>query len=141
MPSDTPAGEVPIMRRDRRLKPRGTLRLHQDHLAWLEESLANQHPCRDQGRTVIVTHHGPHRAVAGDIDTLSAAFHSDMSDLLIQRRPDAWFYGHSHRRLRAKIHATDVRNVSVGYAGELINESISYLLEACSWKSYKSAPK
>lgn len=131
LPSDTPACEVPIMRRDRRLKPRETLRVHQDHRAWLEKSLANQHPCGYQGRAVIVTHHGPHRAVADDIDTLSAAFHSNMSDLLIQHRPDAWFFGHSHRRLRAKIHATDVRNVSVGYAVDLINESISYLREAC----------
>jgi len=137
LPSGTPASEVPIMRRDRRLKPRETLRVHQDHRAWLSNCLANPHPSGSNGRTVIVTHHGPHRAVAGDIDTLSAAFHSDMSDVLIQYRPDAWFFGHSHRRLRAKIHATDVRNVSIGYAGELINESISYLREASFWKSHR----
>ncbi|WP_106746157.1 metallophosphoesterase [Yoonia maritima] len=135
LPYGIPASEVPIMRRDRRLKPRETLRVHLDHRAWLEEKLADQHPCGDQGRTVIVTHHGPHRAVAGYIDALSAAFHSDMSDLIVRHRPDAWFFGHSHRRLRAKVLGTDIRNVSVGYAGELIDESISYLREACLWKS------
>jgi len=114
LPSGTPESEVPIMRRDRRLKPRETLRVHQDHRLWLEEKLADQHPCGDQGSTVIVTHHGPHKAVAGDIDTLSAAFHSDMS---------------------AKVHGTDIRNVSIGYAGELIDESVSYLRDACFWKT------
>lgn len=140
LPTGIPASDVPILRRDRRLKPRETLRVHQDHRLWLEESLANQHPSGDQGRTVIVTHHGPHRAVAGDINTLSAAFHSDMSDLLVEHRPDAWFFGHSHRRLRATIYGTDITNVSVGYAGELIDESSSYLREACLWESQPATP-
>lgn len=141
LPSTAAVNEVPIMRRDRRLKPRETLRVHLDHRLWLEEKLADQHLCGDQGSTVIVTHHGPHPETAGDIDTLSAAFHSNMSDLLLQHRPDAWFFGHSHRRLRARIHGTDVRNVSVGYAGELINESSSYLREACLWKGKLVKPK
>jgi predicted phosphodiesterase len=94
---------IPIMRLKRRLKPRETLRVHQDHRAWLTRSLASQHPAGTRGKTVVVTHHGPHPAVAGEIDTLSAAFHSDMSDLLIQQQPDAWFFGHSHRRLRTKV--------------------------------------
>lgn len=135
LPSGIPTSEMSIMRRDRRLEPRETLRVHQDHRLWLEEKLADQHPCGDQGRTVIVTPHRPHSAVAGEIISLSAAFHSDMSDLLIQYRLDAWFFGHSHRRLRAEIHGTDIRNVTVRYAGELIDDSISYLREACLWKS------
>lgn len=126
---------IPIMRPERRLKPRETLLVHQDHRAWLTRSLADQHPMGACGKTVVITHHGPHRAVAGEIDTLSAAFHSDMSDLLIQYRPNAWFFGHSHRRLRTKVYGTDIRNVSVGYAGELIDESFSYLRETCVWKS------
>ncbi len=130
-----PIDSIPIMRRERRLKPREVLRVHQDHRAWLADSLASQHPIGSHGKTIVVTHHGPHPAVAGKIDTISAAFHSDMSDLLIQHRPNAWFFGHSHRRLRAKIHGTDIRNVSVGYAGELIDVSVSYLREACLWKS------
>lgn len=126
---------IPIMRLERRLKPREILRVHQDHRAWLTRSLASQHPAEANGKTVVVTHHGPHPAVAGEIDALSAAFHSDMSDLIIQHQPDVWFFGHSHRRLRAKVHGTDIRNVSIGYAGELIDESVSYLREACFWKS------
>ncbi|WP_106745078.1 metallophosphoesterase [Yoonia maritima] len=137
----TPADRIPIMRRERRLEPREILRVHQDHRAWLADNLANPHPSGSNGRTVIITHHGPHLAVAGEIDTLSAAFHSDMSDLIIQYRPDAWFFAHSHRRLRAKIYGTDIRNVSVGYAGELIDESVSYLREAVLWKSYSATVK
>lgn len=126
---------IPIMRPERRLRPRETLRVHQDHRAWLRRSLASQHPMGSHGKTVVVTHHGPHPAVAGEIDTLSAAFHSDLGDLLIQYRPDSWFFGHSHRRLRANIQGTDIRNVSIGYAGELIDQSASYLRETCVWKS------
>jgi hypothetical protein len=55
--------------------------------------------------------------------------------LLTQHRVDAWFFGHSHRRLRASIHGSDIRNVSIGYAGELIDEPISYLRDACLWKA------
>ena len=130
-----PIDSTPIMHRERRLKPREILRVHRDHRSWLTRSLASPHPTGPDGKTVVVTHHGPHPAVAGEIDTLSAAFHSDMSDLLIQYRPDAWFFGHSHRRLRAKVHGTDIRNVSIGYAGELIDESISYLRDACLWEA------
>lgn len=91
-----PEADIPIMRLERRLKPREILRVHQDHRAWLTHSFASQHPAGAHGKTVVVTNHGPHPAVAGEIDTLSAAFHSDMSDLLIQYRPDAWFFGNSH---------------------------------------------
>lgn len=130
-----PIDSVPIMHRERRLKPREILRVNNDHCSWLTRSLASQHPTGAHGKTVVVTHHGPHPAVAGEIDTLSAAFHSDMSELFIRHQPDAWFFGHSHRRLRAKVHGTDIRNVSIGYAGELIDESISYLRESCLWNS------
>lgn len=138
---NTLVDNIPIMRRERRLKARDILRVHQDHRAWLADSLVSQHPIGSDGKTVVVTHHGPHPAVAGKIDTLSAAFHSDMSELLIRHQPDAWFFGHSHRRLRSNIHGTDVRNVSVGHAGELIDESASYLREACLWESDASLPK
>ncbi len=53
---------IPIMRPERRLQPRETLRVHQDHRAWLARSLASQHPAGPYGKTVVVTHHGPHQA-------------------------------------------------------------------------------
>lgn len=119
------------IRPSRRIRSIDTLNVHLDHRAWLASALGEPHPAGAAGRTAVVTHHGPHPAVAGRIDGLSASFHSDLSDLLTRHRPEAWFFGHSHRRLRGHVHGTDIRNVSIGYAGELMDEPISYLREAC----------
>jgi len=127
--------EAGTIRPPRRIRPIDTLNVHLDHRAWPASALAEPHPAGAAGRTVVVTHHGPHPAVAGRIDGLTASFHSDLSDLLTRYRPEAWFFGHSHRRLRAQVRGTDIRNVSIGYAGELIDEPVSYLRESCLWES------
>ncbi|WP_107496377.1 metallophosphoesterase [Thalassobius sp. I31.1] len=135
---NTPVEDIPIMRQQRRLKPREILRVHQDHRAWLDDSLANPHPMGKDGKTMIVTHHGPHPAAAGEIDTLSAAFHSDLDRMIEQHRPDVWFFGHSHRRICAKVHGTEIRNISIGYLDEVIDLRPSYLREKSVWKSRQS---
>ncbi|MEJ6390585.1 metallophosphoesterase [Gymnodinialimonas ulvae] len=136
-PTDPDAylADVSPMRPPRRIRPIDTLNLHLDHRAWLEAALAAPHPIGAAGHTVVVTHHGPHPTVAGKVDSLTASFHSDLGDMIKRHQPDAWFLGHSHRRLRAQVHGTDIRNVSFGYAGELIDEPISYLRDACAWES------
>jgi len=126
------------IRPPRRIRPIDTLNAHLDHRAWLETAFAAPHPAGAAGRTVVVTHHGPHLAVAGRIDGLTASFHSDLSDLLKRFRPEARIFVHSHRRLLAPTLGIDVRNVSIGCAGELIDEPISYLREACVWKSLRT---
>ena len=115
------------------IKPEDVLRIHQDHRGWLVKALSE--PQQIGGQTVIVSHHGPHPDVAGAIDALTASFHSDLSDLIEGYQPDAWFFGHSHRRLRAKVGETDIRNASIGYAEELARASTSYLRAACIWES------
>ncbi|KIC44866.1 hypothetical protein RA29_21550, partial [Tateyamaria sp. ANG-S1] len=82
----------------------GDLRaLHLEHRAWLEGELARDYPDSEVGQTVVITHHGPHPLVAGHIDKLTAAFHSDLTDVLSAYDIDAWFFGHSHRHERAKV--------------------------------------
>lgn len=66
---------------------------HEIARAWLQDELARPFA----GKTVVVTHHGPHPLsvhprYAGD--TLSAAFVSDLSDLMQQA--DLWLHGHVH---------------------------------------------
>lgn len=100
------------------ISPEDTLTLHHDHRAWLETALAEPHFAGLAGRTVVVTHHGPHPLVAGPLDELSPCFHSDLSALIDRHQPEAWFFGHSHYRLRARVGATDLRNVTIGYPGE-----------------------
>lgn len=69
------------------------LREHETSRAWLAAELARPY----EGKTVVITHHGPHplsvhpRYVG---DPTNAAFVSDLSDLL--RGPDLWLHGHVH---------------------------------------------
>ncbi|WP_103333187.1 metallophosphoesterase family protein [Pseudotabrizicola formosa] len=112
-----PSSTVPGLARPRAATPADILALHRDHREWLDAKLSEPR-ASTRRRTVIVTHHGPHPATAGSQDTLTAAFHSDLSDMIARHRPDYWFFGHSHRRLAAVVGNTDVRNVSVGYPDE-----------------------
>jgi len=113
----------------------GDLRnLHLQHRAWIEAKLTRLHPDGAEGQTVVVTHHGPHPLVAGHIDRLTAAFHSDLADLLEAYKNDAWFFGHSHRHKREGDAGGGIRNVSIGYPEESYNQ-LGHLEEACIWKS------
>lgn len=66
---------------------------HEKSRAWLASELARPF----DGKTVVVTHHGPHplsvhpRYVG---DPTNAAFVSDLSELL--QGPDLWLHGHVH---------------------------------------------
>tara|TARA_R110002049_G_scaffold308898_1_gene514752 strand:- start:934 stop:1806 length:873 start_codon:yes stop_codon:yes gene_type:complete len=117
------------------IQPVDTKLIHHEHRAWLETQLLKDHSCGQPDRTVIVTHHGPHPATAGPVDGLTPAFHSDMTDLIERFAPDAWFFGHSHQRLRATVGRTDLRNVSAGYCGEFHRSESKNFIETCIWES------
>ncbi|MGB0968292.1 MAG: metallophosphoesterase family protein [Halocynthiibacter sp.] len=108
--------------------------IHRDHRAWLQENLHQPHPSDTAGKTVVVSHHGPHPSVAGNIDRLSPAFHSNLTDLLKAHDIDAWFFGHSHRHFRENVEGVDIRNISIGYPEERFNR-LDYLDAACLWQS------
>ncbi|PWK58004.1 metallophosphoesterase [Roseicyclus mahoneyensis] len=104
---------------NRQILPEDVIRVHLDHRAWLEDQLCSPHFAGAEGVTLVVTHHGPSRATAaGAIDSLTAAFHSDLDDLILETQPDYWLFGHSHRRCQATVGKTDVRCVSIGYPSE-----------------------
>lgn len=113
----------------------GDLRaLHLKHRAWLESELARSHPDGEEGQTVVITHHGLHPLIAGNIDKLTPAFHSDLTDVLQNFEIDAWFFGHSHRHHRATVEGCDIRNISIGYPDERYNQ-LGYLDSAAIWES------
>jgi 3',5'-cyclic AMP phosphodiesterase CpdA len=118
---------LPFNQQETRLiTPQDILMTHRDHRAWLEAALRVHHFAGDEGRTVVVTHHGPSPATAaGEIDSLTPAFHSDLNDLIIETGPDVWFFGHSHRRCRATVGRTDIRCVSIGYIEEQGTHTLS----------------
>lgn len=115
------ASGLPYDKQDTRpITPKDTLSLHQDHRAWLAAALHEPHFAGEAGQTVVVTHHGPSPATAvGKIDNLTPAFHSNLDGLIRETQPDAWFFGHSHRRCGAQVGRTVIRNVSLGYPEEL----------------------
>lgn len=110
----------------RLITPQDILMTHCDHRAWLEAALRAPHFAGDKGTTVVVTHHGPSPATAaGEIDSLTPAFHSNLNDLIIETGPDVWFFGHSHRRCRATVGRTDIRCLSIGYINEQGTHSLN----------------
>ena len=82
-----------IRTQEGRLQARDTLADHEQSRRWLEDELAKPHA----GKTVIVTHHGPHplsihpRYIG---DRINAGFVSDLTPLLHQA--DLWLHGHVH---------------------------------------------
>ncbi len=118
-----------------KIAPQDTLKIHRDHLAWLNRTLRQPHFAGSAGKTIVVTHHGPHPTAAGPLDQISPAFHSNLEPLIRRFQPDLWFFGHSHRRFRGQVGRTDIRNVSVGYPDELRFPGEEELDEMCVFES------
>ena len=96
-----------------RFRPEDALREHELARAWLQEQL--QHPY--DGKTVVVTHHGPHPSsvhprYAGDLT--NSAFVSDLTSLVEQA--DCWFHGHVHDSFDYKVGKCRVVANPRGYA-------------------------
>lgn len=91
------------------------LNRHEYSRDWLQRELAKPF----DGKTVVVTHHGPHPLsvhprYAGD--TLSAAFVSDLSDILTSpHAPDLWIHGHVHDGFDYTVGRTRVVASPAGY--------------------------
>lgn len=104
--------------------------MHGEHRAWLEERLATPH-FAGNGRTFVVTHHGPHPSAAGPVDGLTPAFHSDLTEVLERSDIETWFFGHSHRRLSSVVAGTRIQNISIGYPDEDHGDDEDDLAEVC----------
>ncbi|CAG9223515.1 Ser/Thr protein phosphatase family protein [Paraburkholderia sabiae] len=78
----------------RNLTPADTLALHRHARGWLEGELAKPFA----GKTIVVTHHAPHRRSLAEryaADLASAGFVNDLPSLV--REPVAlWVHGHTH---------------------------------------------
>ncbi len=97
--------------------PRDTLERHERAKAWLEGKLADQ----GNGATIVVTHHAP--SLAGTDarfhkDHLTAAFVSDLEDLIRTYSPTLWIHGHTHHCVRYVVGRTPVAANQKGYPHE-----------------------
>ncbi|NYH18779.1 metallophosphoesterase [Paraburkholderia bryophila] len=95
-----------------RFLPADALRDHERSRAWLSEELGRAY----DGKTVVVTHHGPHPLsvhpmYAGDIT--SAAFVGDLTELV--QKADLWFHGHCHSSFDYQVGACRVVTNPRGY--------------------------
>lgn len=93
--------------------PEHALSDHEASRSWLAQELNKQYA----GRTVVVTHHGPHPLsvhprYAGNPS--NAAFVSDLSPLL--HRADVWVHGHVHDTFRYSVAGCHVYANPRGYA-------------------------
>ncbi|CAD5295083.1 Predicted phosphoesterase [Bosea sp. 62] len=98
----------------RRLRPSDTQALHRQDVAFIEATLAQDFA----NATVIVTHHAPHPNSVDTLygsDPLSAAYASDLTELLMKYQPNLWIHGHDHRHHNYWVGGTQVIANPAGY--------------------------
>lgn len=77
------------------------------------------------GPSIVVTHHGPHpRSIFHwyDGDMLSAAYTSDLSEILFKGAPALWVHGHTHKSFDYTVFDTRIICNPVGYEGNANDE-------------------
>lgn len=96
--------------------------MHFSSRQWLGQEIQRIRTAEgEQANILIVTHHAPHPdgAAAEYRGTrLSPAFESDLSQEILEWRPDAWIFGHTHFTCRLKIGDTSVLSAQRGYIFE-----------------------
>lgn len=99
----------------RKFTAHDTLKIHGASRAWLETELSKPW----DGRTVVVTHHGPHPLSVHPRyadSAINGGFVSDLSDILLSRHaPDLWLHGHVHDGFDYTVGRTRVVANPAGY--------------------------
>lgn len=94
--------------------PEHAARLHKHDRRFIEDELSKPF----NGPVVVVTHHAPHpNSVKPRYrgDALSAAFASDLSDLIEAMQPTLWIHGHDHSNHDYMVGSTRVIANQAGY--------------------------
>lgn len=100
-----------------RFRPEEALLTHFASRAYLNETLSVPF----DGPTVVLTHHAPHwKSVAPQYqqDILTAAFASDLSEMIAAHQPDIWVHGHVHSSFDYQLGQTRVLCNPRGYWDE-----------------------
>ena len=95
------------------------LHIHTNTVSWLIRKLFDE---PFDGKTVVVSHHGPSLAckhmIFGHSD-FSGAFYSDLPDLMA--KTDLWVYGHTHSNLDVDVNNTHLISNQKGYPNERVS--------------------
>lgn len=100
----------------RRLRSIDTATIHQKSRAWLEQELAAA-----SAKTVVVTHHAPSAKSLFDgyqDKPLSAAYASNLDELIQASQVSLWVHGHIHSSLDYRLGNTRVVSNPRGYPDE-----------------------
>ena len=102
---------------DRFITPEECRELHRTARGFIEGNLSAPH----DGPTVVVTHNAPHPLSLADKhrpNLLSAAFVSDLSEMIERHEPALWVHGHTHVSLDYRAGATRIVCNPHGYGDE-----------------------
>jgi 3',5'-cyclic AMP phosphodiesterase CpdA len=100
-----------------RFRPEEAAALHHQALLQIESHLAQRH----DGPMVVLTHHAPHPLSLPDkfrSSLLSAAYASDLTDLITRCSPDLWIHGHTHHSVDYHVGKTRILSNPRGYRHE-----------------------
>jgi predicted phosphodiesterase len=103
--------------KNHRFLPLDALALHEQELEFINQQLSLPFA----GKTIVVTHHGPHPVCqhpAYSLSEMSGAFHSDLSAVLEQNDIELWVFGHTHANLDTVVFDTRIISNQAGYPGE-----------------------
>ncbi len=112
-----------------RFKPQHALAFHRKELNWLRQQLDADF----DGKTIVITHHGPHALCqhpSFPVSEMSGAFHSNLESLIKAHDIDVWAFGHTHANLDTVIYDTRIVSNQAGYPGENVsNFEAGFIIE------------
>ena len=97
-----------------RLHPKHTAMLHTDSKLAIKQFLANG----DRNRSVVITHHAPSIQSLPEYrksEPISAAYASNLDDLVATQGPALWVHGHVHHPGDYMMAKTRIVNNALGY--------------------------
>lgn len=100
-----------------RLQPKHTSLLHLDSKLALTKFLAGG----ERARSVVITHHAPSLKSLPErkhAETISAAYASNLDDLISSQGPALWIHGHIHTPRDYQIGQTRIVNNAYGYMND-----------------------
>ncbi len=96
--------------------PEDAQKLHNRSKYWLINELSKPW----NGKTVVITHHAPHRSSIDpkfEKDPLTPAFASDLADVISNFDIQLWIHGHMHDAADYSVNGTRVLCNPMGYPG------------------------